>query len=178
MLLQYLEQKMKKFICVAAIGCGMCGVAGAEGLDSSVIGRIADSTQPLPWAVTTGFESWHTGHHPDLNEHNPGVGIRAPGGWTVGTYYNSYRRHSVYAGREFQWRLLGEGETGLNVGAVAGALSGYTGGLNGGAEHGIHLMVLPEAVVVSRYAELAVIFIPKATKNPQTIAVQLRLRWP
>ena len=165
---------------LCAYGVVSSGVAlAAEDTESdSLFGRVVHSTQPLSWAVVSGFEAWHSGNHPDLNGHNPGIGIRGPDGWVVGTYYNSYRRHSVYAGREFQWRLFGSGDYGLNMGVVTGGVSGYTGGLNAGHQHGIHLMALPEAVVTTRYVEAAVLYIPKMTKTPTTLAIQLRVKWP
>lgn len=159
------------------VGSGLAH-AEEEGVSESLFGRVVNTTQPLSWAVASGFEAWHSGNHPDLNGHNPGVGIRGPDGWVIGTYYNSYRRHSVYAGREFQWRLFGTGDNGLNFGVVTGGVSGYSGGLNAGNRHGIHLMALPEAVVTTRYVEAAVLYIPKMTKTPTTVAIQLRVKWP
>jgi hypothetical protein len=167
-----------------ALMLGVCGILGcgsvyAEDAEAdSLFSRVVNTTQTLSWAVASGFEAWHSGNHSDLNGHNPGIGIRGPDGWVVGTYYNSYRRHSVYAGREFQWRLLGAGNNGLNLGVVAGGVSGYNGGLNAGHQHGIHLMALPEAVVTTRYVEAALMYIPKMTKTPTTVAVQLRVKWP
>lgn len=158
---------------------GASGMACAEdGTISTSISNIFSSTEKLPWAVTTGFESKHIGGHSELNDHNRGVGVRAEGGWVLGTYYNSYRRYSVYAGREFQWRMLGEGDNGLNFGIVAGAVSGYWGGMHGSNNHGIHLMALPEVVAVMRYAEVSLMYIPELTKTPATLALQLRVRWP
>lgn len=170
----------RKILGVCILGGLACQPVFADEAESreSWQGRIVDRTQPLSWAVVSGFEAWHSGNHPDLNGHNPGAGLRIPGGWVAGTYYNSYRRHSVYAGREFQWRLLGDGDFGLNGGIVVGGVSGYKGGMNAGHEHGIHVMALPEAVVTTRYVEAAVLYIPKMTKTPTTVAVQLRLKWP
>lgn len=154
------------------------GVAYADEEESSFFGRIADSTQPLSWAIASGFESRHVGGKKNLNDHNPGLGLRFPGGWVLGAYYNSFRRHSVYAGKEFQWRLLGKGETGLNFGVVAGVVSGYEGGLSTGQKYGIHLMAIPEAVVTARYGEVVVGYVPKTDRTPTTFALQLRIKWP
>ena len=157
----------------------LSGVACAEeGVVSTSLSNIVNSTEKLPWAVATGFESKHLGDHPELNGHNRGVGVRTEGGWMLGGYYNSYRRYSVYAGREFQWRMLGAGDNGLNFGVVTGAVSGYTRGIHAGHEHGISLMVLPELVAVTRYVEISLLYVPEATKTPATIALQVRVRWP
>lgn len=146
--------------------------------DPSLFTRIRTSTESLPWAVVSGFESRHIGGHGELNTHNRGIGLRAEGGWVLGGYYNSYRHSSIYAGREFQWRLLGQGENGVNIGAVAGIVSGYRGGLHANGDHGLHIMALPELVAVSRYAELSLMYIPELTKTPATLALQVRVRWP
>jgi len=156
----------------------VCGVAHADEEKASFLGRIVDSTQPLSWAIASGFESTHVGGKKNLNDHNPGLGLRFPDGWVVGTYYNSFRRHSVYAGKEFQWRLLGEGDTGLNFGLVAGAVSGYEGGLSTGQKYGIHLMAIPEAIFTVRYGEVALGYVPKSDRTPTTFALQLRIKWP
>jgi len=171
---------MKSKFWLLAVGMvGACGLAHAEeGVVSTTFSSIANSREDLSWALATGFESRHIGATEPLNEHNRGIGIRAPGGWMLGGYYNSYSRYSVYLGREFQWRMLGEGDSGLNFGVVAGAVSGYVGGLHGSYEHGIHLMALPEIVAVSRYAEVSLMYIPELTKTPATLALQLRIRWP
>lgn len=172
---------MKKRFWLLALALLLTGSlvrAEEDGMITTSFSRIVNSMQPLPWAVVTGFESKHVGGHSELNEHNRGIGVRAEGGWVIGEYYNSYRRYSVYAGREFQWRLLGEGDNGVNFGIVAGAVSGYLDGITFGHEHGINLMVLPELVATTRYAEVALMYIPEMTKTPATFAVQLRIRWP
>lgn len=130
---------------------------------------LAHASEELPAAIVTGFESWHSDNRDDLNPHNTGIGYRAAGGWTLGTYYNSIRRWSIYAGREFQWKLTGNSEHSLNLGAVAGAVSGYKGG--------IKALVLPELITVWKPFELAVIVIPRYTKDPITVALQLRYQF-
>lgn len=126
----------------------------------------ARASEDLGPALISGFESWHSNNRDDLNPHNTGIGLRLAGGWTVGTYYNSIRRWSVYAGREWQWRLMGSDDHALRFGAVAGAVSGYKGG--------VKALVLPELLVVWKPVELGVIVIPRYTKDPVTVALQLR----
>jgi hypothetical protein len=72
----------------------------------------------------------------------------------------------VYAGREWQWRLLGNNEHAIRIGAVGGAVSGYIGG--------VKALVLPELIVAWKPVEMAVIVIPRYTKDPITVALQLR----
>ena len=126
----------------------------------------AHASEELGYAVVSGFESWHSNNRDDLNPHNTGIGIRTAGGWTLGTYYNSIRRWSVYTGREWQWKLLGTDDHALRIGAVAGAVSGYKGG--------VKAMVLPEVLMVWKPVELGIIVIPRYTKDPVTVALQLR----
>jgi hypothetical protein len=126
----------------------------------------AHASEDLDWAVLTGFESWHSDNRDDLNPHNTGIGIRAPGGWTLGTYYNSIRKWSVYGGREWQWKLIGTDDHAIRLGAVVGAVSGYIGG--------VKALALPELMMVWKPVELGVIVVPRYTKDPVTVALQLR----
>jgi hypothetical protein len=126
----------------------------------------ARASEDLDWAVLTGFESWHSDNRDDLNPHNTGIGIRTPGGWTAGTYYNSIRRWSVYAGHEWQWKMIGTDDHAVRLGAVAGAVSGYKGG--------VKALVLPELMMVWKPVELGIIVIPRYTKDPVTVSAQLR----
>jgi len=133
---------------------------------TSLTAFSAQASEDLGWAVLTGFESWHSDNRDDLNPHNTGVGIRAPGGWTLGTYYNSIRRWSVYAGKEWQWKLVGDDDQALRIGAVAGAVTGYKGG--------VKALILPEIMMVWKPVEVGIIVIPRYTKDPVTVALQLR----
>ncbi|MDB5799194.1 MAG: hypothetical protein JWL63_133 [Rhodocyclales bacterium] len=135
-------------------------------LVASLLSMNAHASVELGPAIATGFESWHSNNRDDLNPHNTGIGLRVAGGWTLGSYYNSIRRWSVYAGYEWQWRLVGSDDHALRIGAVTGAVSGYKGGLKA--------LVLPELVVAWKPVEVAVIVIPRYTKDPITVALQLR----
>lgn len=55
----------------------------------------------------------------DYNNFNPGVYVYH-NGWTAGTYYNSERHQSVYAGYTFEHPLVGPFSGGLTVGAITG----------------------------------------------------------
>jgi hypothetical protein len=127
---------------------------------------FAQASEELGTAVISGFESWHSNNRDDLNPHNTGIGIRLEGGWTLGTYYNSIRRWSTYAGREWQWKIFGTDEHALRIGAVAGAVTGYLGG--------VKALVLPELLVVWKPLEVGLIVIPRYTKDPITVALQAR----
>lgn len=56
---------------------------------------------------------------PGFNNSNPGVYVYH-NGWTGGTYYNSERKQSVYAGYTFEYPLVGPFTAGLTVGAITG----------------------------------------------------------
>ena len=127
---------------------------------------VAHASEELGAAVMTGFESWHSNNRDDLNPHNTGLGIRLAGGWTGGAYYNSIRRWSVYAGKEWQWKVFDTDDRAVRVGAVAGAVTGYKGG--------VKALVLPELMLVWKPIELGIIVIPRYTKDPVTVALQLR----
>ncbi|MDB5812917.1 MAG: hypothetical protein JWN23_34 [Rhodocyclales bacterium] len=132
----------------------------------SLAGANAYASEDLGPALVTGFESWHSNNRDDLNRHNTGIGFRAEDGWTLGTYYNSIRKWSVYAGREWQWRLFGDSERAMRIGVVGGAVSGYIGG--------VKALVLPEMIIAWKPIEMAIIVIPRYTKDPVTVALQLR----
>lgn len=63
--------------------------------------------------------SWH--ETPGYNNTNPGVYVYH-NGWTAGTYYNSERHQSYYAGYTFEHPLF---DGGVRLGATAGAITGY-----------------------------------------------------
>lgn len=61
--------------------------------------------------------SYHTSGN--WNNFNPGVYVYH-NGWTAGTYYNSERSQSAYAGYTFEGALVGPFSYGLTVGAITG----------------------------------------------------------
>jgi len=64
--------------------------------------------------------SQHFGKNADaFNNFNPGVYVYH-NGWTAGTYYNSERRQSAYAGYTFEWHLGGRWTAAATVGAITG----------------------------------------------------------
>lgn len=98
-----------------------------------------------PRPAAAGTLGIHIGSHhfpsKEYNNVNPGVYYIADDGATVGTYYNSERRQSVYAGWTFDsgpWRLQ------------VGAITGYQGRVlplvapSVALGHGFRLTVLPK----------------------------------
>ena len=73
-----MKSKIWLFMLVLLFACGFVH-AEEDGMISTSISKILNSTEPLPWAVVTGFESKHVGGHPELNGHNRGIGVRAEG---------------------------------------------------------------------------------------------------
>lgn len=142
-----------------------CAIALAGGLTAAPLW----AAEELGYALLSGFESWHADDRDDLNPHNAGIGLRFPGGYTAGYYFNSIRNDSFYLGREWRWRVLGDERVALSAGGVLGAVSGYKGGL--------HLLVVPELVMTTGPVETALIVVPRTTKTPVTVALQLRWRW-
>lgn len=79
------------------------------------------------WLVVNAA-SYHKDRDKGYNERNAGVGVEQPIGadarLIAGTYRNSHRRQSWYAG--VQWTPLQLG--GLHLGGAAGAVTGYEPG--------------------------------------------------
>ncbi|MEN3112564.1 hypothetical protein ACFONG_01135 [Uliginosibacterium paludis] len=166
------------FATLALAGLSITSSAHAdEGFFSGLSDRLAARRVHEGWTVASGFRSHHLDRQAHLNERNEGLGLRSPEGWTAGAYYNSYRRYSTYAGREYQWRMAGGDSLQLRIGTILGGISGYRGGLHlhANVTHGIHLMALPELIVAVPHAELAMMFIPSESKTPATLAAQLRV---
>ena len=119
--------------------------AQASDVVFGTLSRLNQSKEQLDFAVASGFRSKHIVEYNNFNEANRGLGLRFKDGWTIGWYYNSIRRHSIYAGREFQWHIAGPDWAKLNFGVVVGGVSGYEDGISpGGVKHGVHVMLLPE----------------------------------
>lgn len=151
-------------------------VRAEDGAFASFLSSVDESRQPLGYALASGFRSRHLATNRHYNESNGGLGVRLPGGWTAGAYNNSFRRYSVYAGREFQWRATGPDWMQLRVGGVLGMVTGYEDGISpGGVKHGLHVMLLPELVLAAPHVETVLIYVPSFSKTPTTLAVQLRI---
>lgn len=72
-------------------------------------------------AQTFGIHTFSLHERPGMNNTNPGVYVRFDNGLTVGTYFNSHRKQSTYAGWSFEtgkWH-------GLTAAVTAGAVTGY-----------------------------------------------------
>jgi len=65
------------------------------------------------------LNSWHSKHNDSFNTSNPGVFVQYQG-YAVGTYYNSMRKQSLYAGKI--WDL----DDDCRYEIQAGIVSGYT----------------------------------------------------
>lgn len=81
-------------------------------------------------AVTLGIHlaSYHlqpelSGDQP-YNDANPGLYLRTPAGWQVGTYWNSHRKVTLYGGRAFR-PFAGQN---WDAGAFLGVATGYPWG--------------------------------------------------
>jgi hypothetical protein len=90
-----------------------------------LLATSAAQADVLPSTVGVHIASVHSNHAQDWNNRNPGAyarwGALGAGGAVVGTYYNSERRQSVYAGYVL--------ETADGMFAVAGgAITGYSSG--------------------------------------------------
>lgn len=93
-------------------------------------------------AATVGI---HIGsqHYPakQFNNSNPGAYYISDDGWTVGTYYNSDRKQSVYAGKTWdygRWRLQAGGITGYRYAVMPMIVPSV------GLGYGFRLSVLPK----------------------------------
>lgn len=138
----------------------LCLAVGLGLLSSPVLAFESVSLAP---AVFSGFVSSHIKPKRDYNEDNYGIGARAREGWFLGYYRNSVDRDSLYAGREWQWKLAGP----LHVGLLAGAVTGY--------RHSVAPYLIPELVLAGRRMELALVAVPPMAGVSPVIAAQLRL---
>jgi hypothetical protein len=79
-----------------------------------------------------GFATYHFNRDKDLNGANPGLGaeyrVSDTTAITAGRFYNSDRRHSLYAGAIWQPYSLGP----VRLGVVAAAFNGYPHMRDGG----------------------------------------------
>ena len=71
-------------------------------------------------AQTVGLHLFSAHEQPGMNNTNPGVYVRLDNGLTLGTYFNSVRKQSAYAGWTFEtpeWNRL---TAAITIGAVTG----------------------------------------------------------
>lgn len=112
----------------------------------------------------------HIGSHHfpsyEYNNVNPGVYVRMTSGMTYGTYYNSERRVSVYAGYTKEW-----GRWAVTVGAV----SGYSMGKD---KTRIYPMIVP-SVKLGKVGDTTfrIAVLPQISKNKGATAVHLMAEW-
>lgn len=101
----------------------------------------------------------------NFNNFNPGVYVYHDG-WTAGTYYNSERNQSYYAGYTFEYPLVGPFTGGLTVGAI----TGY-------ARAKVMPLVVPSVRLgLTDVLGLRVTFVPKVEKGGSS-AVHASIEW-
>lgn len=91
-------------------------------LIGAILGCIVGFCAPVKADTRLGVHvgSQHFGRNADqFNNVNPGVYVYHDG-WTAGTYHNSERKQSFYAGYTFEGALVGPFTYGLTVGAITG----------------------------------------------------------
>ena len=82
---------------------------------------LAASCSPQPAsAQTIGAHTISAHSRGGMNNFNPGAFIRTPDGYTVGGYWNSQRRLSLYAGRSFTLTSHGTLSADITLGAITG----------------------------------------------------------
>lgn len=102
-------------------------------------------------AMTVGIHVSSTHLDPEIgpasghNDSNPGLFLRNEAGYQVGTYYNSLRKQTFYAGRA--WTLAGGGAADVVV--FLGAGTGYTYAL------------VPMAAISARVGPARISFTPR-----------------
>lgn len=85
----------------------------------------------------------------EFNNTNPGLYYRSDDGWTVGTYRNSTRRTSAYAGYTWEWGRLA---------LTAGGMTGYA--------RQVQPMLVPSVTVFTLHGATArVAFVPRVEKR-------------
>ena len=99
------------------------------------------------------------------NNTNPGAYVIADDGWMVGGYYNSVRRPTVYAGR--QWGLISHGR--LSFEAAAVVATGYPA-------LPLLPMVMPIASVqVARTWKVRMLYLPRVPRVNETHVLHLAI---
>lgn len=88
---------------------------------------------------------------PAWNDNNPGVYARWSNGFTLGTFYNSERRQSVYAGQTWETPRW----CGLAASVTAGAVTGYARPVS-------PLLAASASVVLVKGTALRVTLLPRA----------------
>lgn len=84
---------------------------------SAAMGACADARAETTIGVHAA--SWHSA--PGYNNANPGLYV-VHNGWTMGTYYNSVKRQSYYAGYTYSHQLF---HPSVQLGITVGGITGY-----------------------------------------------------
>lgn len=105
------------------------------------------------FALTMGLHigSWHS--NSIYNNINPGIYI-SKNNYVIGTYHNSIKRQSFYAGYNFQYK---------NVGITTGLITGY------------REKVLPFIFPSVKYKNIRLLYIPKINKNLDSHVIHLMI---
>jgi len=166
--------------CLNALACGflaavLSGPALAAPDADATPAATAPAAEPAPqrelWVNLGGF-SHHFKHNSRYNETNRGLGLeyRWSREWSAmaGSYYNSVRRHTTYAGFTYQPFSLGP----LNLGASLGAMDGYPAVSRGGT----FFVALPMATYEGSRFGFNLGLIPTMHNVQGAIVLQLKVR--
>lgn len=102
--------------------------------------------------LVLNVSSYHFDRSRDLNERNPGIGIRASD-WNIGYYLNSHKHYSAYAlrsylrGDDVQYGVFAGGVTGYEYAAIVPSFGAQLLARYG--DYGLNLMVVPSVPGVS-----------------------------
>lgn len=125
--------------------------------------------------VVGGFSSKHMGGGDRYRENNYGLGVISPDGVAVGIYQNSVDKPSIYVGKEYKKRLIGNDAVNLSAGVIIGGVTGYI--------KPVTPMLLPELVQKLGDAEVALTYVPKIKgaspreSTPPVAALQFRRKF-
>jgi len=76
-------------------------------------------------AIAIGINIASIHSKPGYQNFNPGIYAMTERGYAAGIYYNSHRKASVWAGRQFSTAAVSAGPVKLSAAVLAGAVTGY-----------------------------------------------------
>jgi hypothetical protein len=123
------------------------------------------ASELLPTTVGLHLVSKHSNNNADWENTNPGLYAVWSNGATVGTYHNSMRRQSVYAGWSGNWPITQR----VSAGITLGAITGYSRPV-------LPLIVPSLRVGITDHAALRLSFIVNPLKN-SAHAVHVSAEW-
>jgi len=108
------------------------GAAAQTQSSGAVADPLKESNKFQEIWLNAGFYSYHFDHSQNLNNNNIGLGLEyrysTTSALTVGSYYNSDRKDSLYAAMVWEPISLGD----VRIGGLVGVLNGYHRANNGG----------------------------------------------